>query len=95
MSSPTFVERASDVVFQTLAGEEGAVLLHVGTGQYHTLNPVATRIWELLESPRTKSELSRHLEAEFEASGKSLEEDLRNFLQELYVRKLIHLDPGR
>lgn len=95
MSSPTVVERASDVVFQILAGEEGAVLLHIGTGQYHTLNPVATRIWELLESPRTESELSRHLEAEFEASGESLEEDLRTFLQELSVRNLIHLDSSR
>jgi hypothetical protein len=95
MSPPTVIERASDVVFQTLAGEEGAVLLHVGTGQYHTLNPVATRIWELLESPRTESELSRHLQGEFETGGESLEVDLRTFLQELSVRNLIHLDSNR
>lgn len=95
MVAPNAIERAPDVVFQTLAGEEGAVLLHLGTGQYHTLNPMGSRIWELLETPLTESELGSRLEGEFDADRERLEDDMRSFLQDLSVRQLIRRVPSR
>jgi PqqD family protein of HPr-rel-A system len=89
MSAPAALHRASDVVFQRLTGEEGSVLLHLGTGQYHTLNPVGTRIWELLESPRTQAELERELEGEFAVEADVLAQDIRSFLSELQERNLV------
>lgn len=94
MSAPPALHRASDVVFQTLAGEEGAVLLHLGTGQYHTVNPVGARIWELLESPRTQPELNRELADEFAVDPDALAQDVQTFLSDLLERGLVRKDPA-
>lgn len=89
MSAPAALHRASDVVFQRLTGEEGSVLLHLGTGQYHTLNPVGTRIWELLESPHTPLELEQELAGEFAVESEVLAQDIQTFLSELQERNLV------
>ena len=95
MSAPAALQRVSDVVFQRLTGEEGSVLLHLGTGQYHTLNPVGTRIWELLESPRTQGELERELAGEFAVEADALAQDIQTFLSELQERNLVKKDSSK
>jgi PqqD family protein of HPr-rel-A system len=89
MAATPVIERSPDVISRTLAGDDGAVLLHLGTGQYHTLNPVGSRIWELLESPLTVDELCRRLAEEFEANQEALVQDIQTFIQELLDRNLI------
>lgn len=91
MTATAVITRTADAVFQNLAGEDGAVLLHLGSGQYHTLNPVAARIWELLETPMTESELTRLIVAEFEAGDEAVAQDVKTFLGELLDRKLVHV----
>jgi PqqD family protein of HPr-rel-A system len=91
MTENTLITRTSDAVFQNLAGDEGAVLLHLGSGDYHTLNPVGARIWEILETPMSESELTRRIEAEFEASDEAVAQDVQTFLHELVERKLVHM----
>lgn len=92
-ANPVF-RRTPDVVFQNLAGEDGAVLLHLTSGQYHTLNPVATRIWEILETPMDEEALKRRIEQEFEADAVTVAQDVRAFLESLLERKLVHRDPS-
>jgi hypothetical protein len=93
MTQTTALQRVPDVVFQTLAGEEGNILLHLGTGQYHSLNQVGARIWDLLESPRTELELSLHLASEFSVDPDLLARDIRTFLRELEERALVREVP--
>jgi PqqD family protein of HPr-rel-A system len=95
MAASPVIERSADVISRTLAGDDGAVLLHLGTGQYHTLNPVGSRIWELLESPLTELELNRRLVEEFDADQDSLAHDIRTFIQELLDRNLIKRSDSR
>ncbi len=87
--------RTADVVFQNLAGEDGAVLLHLTSGQYHTLNPVATRIWEILETPMDEEALTRRIEEEFEADPATVAEDVRVFLDSLLERELVYRDSNQ
>jgi len=89
MNSQALLKRATDAVVQNLAGDEGAVLLHLGSGQYHTLNPVGARIWEILEKPMSKAELTRRVEAEFAVSSDAVSSDVEEFLQGLVERKLV------
>jgi hypothetical protein len=89
MAASALVHRAPDVVFQRLAGEEGAVLLHLDTGVYHGLNPVGARIWEYLDSPRTEPELAELVSGDFEESEDSLFADVRAFLHSLEERGLV------
>lgn len=92
MTARTVIQRSTDVVFQNLAGEDGGVLLHLTSGQYHTLNPVATRIWEILETPTDEDELTRRIEQEFEADPATVAEDVRLFLESLLERELVYRD---
>ena len=91
MTATTVITRAADAVFQNLAGEDGAVLLHLGSGQYHTLNPVGARIWELLKIPMSEAELTRRIVGEFEANDEAVAQDVKIFLGELLERKLVHV----
>lgn len=42
------------------------VMMDIDRGKYFSLNPVATRIWELLETPRELSEICLQLREEFD-----------------------------
>lgn len=94
MTGTAVITRTADAVFQNLAGEDGAVLLHLGSGQYHTLNQVGARVWELLETPLSEAELTRRILAEFEANDEAVAQDVKMFLGELLERKLVHLSEG-
>jgi hypothetical protein len=49
----------------------------------YVLNPVANRIWELLDGKRTMAEVRDRLLEEFEVSAGELEQDLQEYLEEL------------
>jgi hypothetical protein len=44
------------------------VMMDIEAGKYFSLNPVATRIWELLENPRSLDELCLLLQKEYDVS---------------------------
>ncbi len=92
MGATQVICRTPGVVSQTLAGDEGSVLLNLDTGVYHGLNPVGTRIWELLETPRTEAELRKCIAQEFEVEPEVASTDVRAFLESLDERKLVQLD---
>lgn len=95
MTQDSVVNRAPDVVFQTLAAEDGAVLLNLDSGEYHGLNPVGAKIWEMLESPMSELELCRRIEEAFGTDAETAAQDVRSFVQQLVDRKLVHLSPPR
>ena len=81
-----------EVLFRELAGE--AVLLDLKSQRYFGLDPVGTRIWQLLdEQRRTDSILATMLE-EFDVEEAKLREDLDAFLDQLKDAGLIELRPG-
>ncbi len=82
-----------DVLFRELAGE--AVLLDLKSQRYFGLDPVGTRIWQLLdERGRTEGVLQAMLD-EFEVEEADLRRDIADFLRELEEAGLIELTPRR
>ncbi len=49
----------------------------------YVLNPVANRIWELLDGKRTLAEVREQLLEEFEVGPQELEQDLQEFMEQL------------
>jgi hypothetical protein len=87
----TLEDRASpnaDVVLTELEGDE-AVLLHLGTKHYYSLNPTGLRIWKLLSPERTLGEASERLRAEFDITSDKARESVLRFANELYAEKLV------
>lgn len=65
------------------------MLLHLDSGQYHGLNPVALVIWELLEQPSTAADVIARLRERVEDPPPSLENDVLSFLTSLHERDLV------
>ena len=76
-------------------GEGETALLHVPDGMYYGLDPVATRIVELLCSPMTPAQLATAVSAEFEVERETALADLLVFVRSLARRGLVRVErPG-
>lgn len=72
-----------------LAGE--AVILHLQDGVYYGLNPIGTRIWNLIREPKAVREILGTLLEEYDVAQDRCEQDLLTLLQELALRQLIEV----
>ena len=79
------------VVFKELAGE--TVLLHLDTGVYFGLDPVGTRIWQLLQEHRQLQDVLPALVQEFEVEEEQCRADLLQFGLTLCSHGLLELIP--
>jgi hypothetical protein len=75
-----------DVLFRELDDE--AVLLNLKTGIYFGLNPVATRIWQLLFEQRSLSSVLDTMLLEYEIDRGVLEKDLLDLTRQLCAKGL-------
>lgn len=76
---PTFVYRriADDCLLVPIRQPEA------GQQCIYVLNPMANRIWELLDGRRTLAEVRDQLLEEFEVAPQELEQDLQEFIQQM------------
>lgn len=66
--------RSPDVLFQEVGGE--AVLLDLASETYFGLNPVGTRIWQLIGEGSALQAIRDTLVAEYDAPPEQIESDL-------------------
>lgn len=83
---------ADDVVFRELDGE--AVILHLGTGLYYGLDPVGTRIWQLLERRQPMEGVVSALTAEYDVDAATARADVLRLLDALCHKGLLVSDDG-
>lgn len=77
----------TDVMARQVGDE--TVLLHLGSGSYFGLDPVGTRIWQLLAEGKSPPEIRDLLVTEFDVTCDELERDIDRLLQELLGQGLI------
>jgi len=65
------------------------VMLDIQKGKYFSLNPVATRIWELLEKPHTIAELCKSLIEEYDVAPDQCQQEVEEYLSEMKNLELI------
>jgi hypothetical protein len=81
------VSISEDAVFRELEGE--AVIVHLDSGMYYGLDPVGTRLWQLID---THGQLQPVFDAaleEFEVEPERLQRDLLQLVSELASRQLV------
>jgi len=66
------------------------VMMDIEQGKYFSLNPVATRIWEILEKPVAKDEICKILLDEFEVDDNKCKLEVEEHLKEMLKLKLVN-----
>jgi hypothetical protein len=94
LSDRSRVTITPDQVSADLSGE--TVVLHLSSGVYYGLDPVAARVWELLQEPRSVGEIRDALVEEYDVDAARCERDLIGLLQTLAAAELIEIcgEPG-
>ena len=80
-----------DVLIRELDGE--AVLLHLETGTYFGLNPVGTRIWQLIAEGYSLEQVLETLSGEYDVDRRVLETDLLELARQLCANGLGRVGP--
>lgn len=71
---------------------DGAVILNLKDGSYYGLNPIGARIWELLQQPRTFTEIQETLVMEYDVEAETCRNEVVQLLQDLASRGLIEVE---
>jgi len=82
-----FPKRREGIAAQVADGE--AVLLDIESGEYFSLNPVGSRIWELCDGTRSTAEIVSVICEEFDVAEDVATADAREILDELEQQKLV------
>ena len=65
--------------------------LHIDKGFCYGFNPTATRIWALIETPQTVTQLCETLSGEFEVEPDAARPDVMTLLEQLRDEGLVDL----
>ena len=74
ISLDSSVELSDDAIFREMDGE--AVILNLESGTYFGLDPVGTRIWQLVEKHGSLRVVFEQMRQEFDVESEVLERDL-------------------
>lgn len=93
LSVQSIVVAAKDQVSCSL-GDESAIL-NMKNSVYYTMDPVGTRIWDLLQQPRSVREVCDTMLDEFEVERERCERDLLDLLERMKGEGLIEVADAR
>jgi len=71
------------------------VMMSIENGEYFGLNPVGSRMWELIENPIEVDALIELLLDEFDVSREQCEIETMEFLNHLLEKKLLTIIPAK
>ena len=72
--------------------EDGAVVLHLGTKRYYSLNETGAAIWQLLEAGTSPHDIPARLRERFDVDDAAAEAEVARLLEELAAESLISAD---
>lgn len=65
------------------------IMIDVTLGKYFAMNPIASDIWELIESPKSIEQITSVLMEKYEVDQQTCEQDVIQFIEELRTLNLI------
>lgn len=81
------VAKAPTTAWRIIEGE--AVILSMETKVLRGLNPLGSRVWELIDGKRSMDEIVGQIVREFDVEAGQADEDVRRFVQELLDKGLV------
>ena len=85
----TKVVASSEMLTSNMVDE--AIVLNLPKGMYYGLNTVGLRTWQLIQQPQRISDVYSILLDEYDAEPAQCQQDLLDFLHDLYEQKLIQV----
>jgi hypothetical protein len=85
----TVVTQSPELVGSTVGGQ--VALMSIANGAYYGLDPVASRIWELIVKPLSGATLCEQLLLEYKVSRSECEGQVLGFLQKLADANLLRI----
>ena len=89
MEAETRLQHSPNATFQVVADE--AILIHLNTGTYYSLNDVGTSFWKLMDGQRTIGQCAEAIAAEYNAPRDTVLSDLLELAGELAAEDLVVL----
>jgi PqqD family protein of HPr-rel-A system len=83
------ITKATHILSSTLDDE--VVMMSSEKGMYYNLDPIGSRIWELLDAPQTLESLCAQLMEEYDIDQATCQQETEEFLQSLAERGLVHI----
>lgn len=87
ISPDTIISRIMEVVAAEMDGE--TVMISIESGKYYGMDIIGSRIWELLETPKSVADVVRILGEEYEIKQQQCEADVLDFLKYLQKEGLV------
>ena len=81
------VTKAPTTASRVIEGE--AVILSLDTKVLRGLNPVGSRVWDLIDGQRSVEEIAGLIVKEFDVERTQADQDVRGFVQELLDKGLV------
>lgn len=75
MDANTKLKRSDKATFQVVAGE--AILIHLDTGTYFSLNKVSTEFWEMLDGQKTVEQHATAIADKYNTMTDAIADDVR------------------
>jgi hypothetical protein len=89
VSPDTVLNRSDQATFQIVADE--AILIHLDTGTYYSLNRVGTDFWQMLDGERTIRHHAESIAQQYDVDLDMVVEDLVELAQELTDENLVEV----
>lgn len=83
------IQRNPEIVSSEIDDE--VVMMSINEGKYYGVDAIGSRIWQLLETPLSVTDLFRQLQTMFDVTETQLESDVLEFLADLENQKLIEI----
>jgi hypothetical protein len=92
-----FFSRSRSVVSRTVAGETLIVPVRGKVGDLasiYSFNGTGSLIWQLLDAPRTLTDLIDAVEREYEVTRQLAQKDVTHFLEDMLSVELLNVQPA-
>jgi hypothetical protein len=81
------LQRHPDAASRDYDGE--AFIVVPGLGEYNILNPIGTRVWDLIDGRRGFDDIVRVISEEYDVPADVAEADVRSFVEDLRKHKML------
>jgi Coenzyme PQQ synthesis protein D (PqqD) len=89
ISKNSIVVASPDQVSSDLAGE--SVILNLKSSTYFGLNEVGSRIWQLIQEPKTVRDVCESILNEYEVDAQTCETEVQVLLADLLAAQLVEI----
>jgi len=88
-SNCSIVAATKETLFSRVDRE--VVLLHMKSGEYYGLNSVGATIWDLIQEPKTVTQIRDVIVVKFNVEPHECDSDLEVFLREMHDKGLLEI----